>query len=1357
MVSWLAGRFVDWLGLFTEDFTASSNASRYTLSITDCSTHSVTTVADTEGIITGLAGTNISGDVRYNCRWRIVVPQHRYLVMAASVLGPQGPCSSSLVLSFDIDYGGQSATYIMHCTGHSSKSPVFFSRSNTVVIHCNSSLHYYQNMPVALPRFEILFKSTTQKMWTRMASVFTSRKTGFVTSPGFDVTRPHGFYLDAWCNITIPEQHVMMVSFPHFALRPTNHNVAMLLGYHNIVRLLAVTLPGLVQDEHALSHTEHISPRLYHSAVLAVRFTSVGELHWDEKHKSGMNMSFSFHTALAAPGLLTTGFFNCSVSHYASFQQHLHCNLKQECEGGEDEGAHCPFSSPSCKGWVEAGGKCYIPVDSDHAVSWQTAQSQCKNSGADLAMMKTPNQWEAFWKISRVSRNWQCAYVGLQLKSRSVHSLYRKTWTWVDGSPAFDVNVTASHIYNGEVFNHNLSVMVEGLRLKSVSMEQPDNRCSRFICQVMHNHTADNAEHAVISSLRANTSQTTAKNLGLVHCQGSHLIHDFLLCSSESRCGVDSVKSHCSISVKDSRWFLKSEGNKNEYVFNIVLFTCESKRATIPYTLVCDFRQDCSDETDENFCTHESCGEVGKQFRCRNGQCISFSRKCDHKTDCVDGSDEDSYKCHSNLIVTGYDFIFLNKKKNPFILTYTHSGAYDQTHIGSLDPCPDSHFRCLSSRYCLPVYLRCNGVPDCRQKEDESGCKHYTCPGFYKCRLSHTCVHVIHICDGFAQCPMKDDEVFCDLPCPHSCYCQGLEVVCRRPFNANTLPHIRYLDASFSGMMLSDLALNTYLVYLQLASCRIEHIDSVILPNLHLLDLSSNSISAVNMDAFLSLKQLRTLCLMDNPLTEIKGGDSGEHSLYLSHVDLSYTLLSVFSSEPLQRFLALKSINISFCRVTAVVGEGFQPTPTLQQIDTRGNPMQTYPQNIFKVLVHLRMVFTSNYKLCCPGMLPGGSVEDLCFSPQNELSSCKDLLRSDLYRVFLWLMCMASVVGNLGGLCFRHLTLKKHSASGFSVFVSSLSLADCFMGIYLACVGVADQVYRGDYYLYENTWVSSVWCSVTGAMSLLSSEVSTIIISCITLDRFIALRFPFSTLRFSRQSALVACVLAWLVGAVLSLVPLLVPHWGFYSQTGICIPLPVTRREFSGQAYSFGVMIVFNFVLFLAVASGQGFIYHSVRVNTMAANTRQKVNDMTIASRLLTVALSDFLCWFPIGLLGLLASGGIPIPGEVNVAMAIFVLPLNSALNPFLYTFNILLERRRKEKERQILQYLEKMFEPLSASNSQEANASQKHSELCSDDCKVFPKEEALLYLRKALDLHVVSADQVKLFLLSYNDSDEGS
>nr|KAG5685414.1 hypothetical protein BaRGS_008709 [Batillaria attramentaria]KAG5687833.1 hypothetical protein BaRGS_016941 [Batillaria attramentaria] len=91
----------------------------------------------------------------------------------------------------------------------------------------------------------------------------------------------------------------------------------------------------------------------------------------------------------------------------------------------------------------------------------------------------------------------------------------------------------------------------------------------------------------------------------------------------------------------------------------------------------------------------------------------------------------------------------------------------------------------------------------------------------------------------------------------------------------------------------------------------------------------------------------------------------------------------------------------------------------------------------------------------------------------------------------------------------------------------------------------------------------------------------------------------------------------------------------------------------------------------------------------MATNDSNQVSkDLTIARRLITVAVSDFLCWFPVGLLGLLAFSGIPVPSEANVAVAIFVLPFNSALNPFLYTLNMILERRRKAREERLQRVL---------------------------------------------------------------------
>nr|KAG5693899.1 hypothetical protein BaRGS_014340 [Batillaria attramentaria] len=148
-------------------------------------------------------------------------------------------------------------------------------------------------------------------------------------------------------------------------------------------------------------------------------------------------------------------------------------------------------------------------------------------------------------------------------------------------------------------------------------------------------------------------------------------------------------------------------------------------------------------------------------------------------------------------------------------------------------------------------------------------------------------------------------------------------------------------------------------------------------------------------------------------------------------------------------------------------------------------------------------------------------------------------------------------------------------------------------------------------------------------------------------------------------------------------------HWRFYGQTGICIPLPITTKDFLGQDYAFGVMIVLNFVLFMLIALGQILIYWSIQTNSMSdVDPARRSRDLAIARRLFAIVMSDFMCWFPLGLAGILASLGIPISGEVNVAMAIFVLPFNSALNPFLYTFNVIMEKRREKREELLRQRL---------------------------------------------------------------------
>ena len=474
-------------------------------------------------------------------------------------------------------------------------------------------------------------------------------------------------------------------------------------------------------------------------------------------------------------------------------------------------------------------------------------------------------------------------------------------------------------------------------------------------------------------------------------------------------------------------------------------------------------------------------------------------------------------------------------------------------------------------------------------------------------------------------------------------------------------------------------------------------------PNLRTLDLSFNRLTAVDTGDIEMFPKMISLSLAGNPITSLFGTKEPRSTTFtfpaLLTLDLSFIELRAMNPTRLRVFPSLQFLNLSHCLVHHVQGDGFQPLTSLQVLDTRGCPLTFIPKSVFRGLGSLRHVFSDNYKVCCPATLPVGFVVDECLAPSDEISSCDALLRSDLYRISLAVFAIVATVGNVFSWVLRVFVLKGKQKSGYSVFVTHLCVSDFLMGVYLVMIGGADRVYLGTYLWEDTRWTNSATCKLAGFLSLLSSEVSASIVCMVTVDRFLVIKFPFSRLRFQQRSAHLGCLVLWTMGTVLAAVPLLpaTSSWHFYSQTGICIPLPVTRRDFLGHDYAFAVMIIFNFVLFLLIAAGQLVVYMAVRSQAMAeANSSDKRrHDVAVARRLFTVVVSDFLCWFPIGLLGVLASRGTPISAEANVGMAIFVLPLNSAFNPFLYSLNTIQARRARAREQKLLARLMREHVPV--------------------------------------------------------------
>jgi hypothetical protein len=248
-------------------------------------------------------------------------------------------------------------------------------------------------------------------------------------------------------------------------------------------------------------------------------------------------------------------------------------------------------------------------------------------------------------------------------------------------------------------------------------------------------------------------------------------------------------------------------------------------------------------------------------------------------------------------------------------------------------------------------------------------------------------------------------------------------------------------------MVPQNLTSNVYLVHLILSKCGLHTLLLSPLPNVKYFDLSFNQLQIINMDVFVNLVSLEILTLTHNPLTVLQNGDSQLKQWSLLRVDFSYTNLRDFGSEPLSHFPVVRSLNLSHTKLRAIGPSGFRHVPMLTDVDLSDSPVQTFPENVFSGLTRLQRVVTDNYKLCCPDVLPDDFKERNCQAPRNELSSCQDLLRSEGYRVFLWLIYVCAVTGNIVCLAFRFRLQKHASKSAFNTFVSSLCIADFLMGV----------------------------------------------------------------------------------------------------------------------------------------------------------------------------------------------------------------------------------------------------------------------------------------------------------------------
>ena len=247
----------------------------------------------------------------------------------------------------------------------------------------------------------------------------------------------------------------------------------------------------------------------------------------------------------------------------------------------------------------------------------------------------------------------------------------------------------------------------------------------------------------------------------------------------------------------------------------------------------------------------------------------------------------------------------------------------------------------------------------------------------------------------------------------------GLEFTCRERFKPQKYTRLRYLDATGSLMEAEEVASFRQLIFLSLAHCKITQIKHVHFdfPNLLFLDLSHNNIEYVQRSIFDHLRSIREVKLSWNPSVDLFAALNQTLPSTLSDLDLSGNFIRI---DTLENFLHhpnknLKLLNISYASISTLVS--FRNLPNLERFDISHNDVVSFPSDLYDGLGVLEEIYADNPKLCCPQLLSHNLKQ--CFATPDEISSCENLLRSNLYRISLWVFAITSIVGNFASLISR--------------------------------------------------------------------------------------------------------------------------------------------------------------------------------------------------------------------------------------------------------------------------------------------------------------------------------------------------
>ncbi|EDV20292.1 uncharacterized protein TRIADDRAFT_32302, partial [Trichoplax adhaerens] len=262
-----------------------------------------------------------------------------------------------------------------------------------------------------------------------------------------------------------------------------------------------------------------------------------------------------------------------------------------------------------------------------------------------------------------------------------------------------------------------------------------------------------------------------------------------------------------------------------------------------------------------------------------------------------------------------------------------------------------------------------------------------------------------------------------------------------------------------------------------------------------------------------------------------------------------------------------------------------------------------------------------------------------------------------------------AIIGNIVSIIW-HLKIRKQDMLIVKTLITNLSIADLLMGFYLILIASANLFYSQRYSEYLEVWLRSALCLIASFLVSLSSLMSTFVLLLITIDRYLYFTYPFFDYRLSYKANAITLLALWSISIIFTGIPILYsinqPAANrLYGTTSVCLPSNIRNQYLLIWLLSFCGT---TFVTWVAITIMYVVIVIEIIRSRKLTQSKISLEDNIIIFKMISIVATDLICWMPLYIVIIRVFFGQGFDMDSLSFIATMSLPLNSCINPILYT-----------------------------------------------------------------------------------------